>query len=308
MKKKIVAAILLVLLAAAIVIYYVFPEVLFNISISSLRDRAGRSKESLQVDDHKVVFLEGGKGDTILLIHGFTADKDNWTRFSQFITPKYRVVAIDLPGFGESSKIESESYGIPSQVRRLESIVKALGLESFHIAGNSMGGSIAGKYTVEYPQKVLSQTLLNTGGVFSCEKSEFRKLLDKGENPLLLESAEDFERNLNFVFEKPPAIPGSIKRYLAKQAIANKSFNSKVFNDILKEGSLLESELHKIRTKTLIVWGDKDKLIHVSCVDVLLKGIKGSRAVIIKNCGHLPMIERAEETAGHYLDFLKGIL
>ncbi|MFC1883193.1 alpha/beta fold hydrolase [Thermodesulfobacteriota bacterium] len=307
MKKKIIASIVFVFLAAAAVIYFAFPEVLFNISISSMRSSAGLSKGSLQVDDHKVVFLEGGKGDTILLVHGFTADKDNWTRFSQFLTPKYRVVAIDLPGFGESSKIESESYDIPAQVKRLDKIVTALGLESFHIAGNSMGGWIAGKYAVEYPQKVLSLGLLDTGGVVSCEKSEFRKLLDKGENPLLLDSVEDFEKNMTFVFEKPPAIPGSIKRYLAKQAIASKSFNAKVFNDIMKEGSLLESDLQKIVAKTLVIWGDKDKLIHVSCVDVLLKGIKDSKAAIIKNCGHLPMIERAEETAGHYLEFLKSI-
>jgi pimeloyl-ACP methyl ester carboxylesterase len=305
MKKKIAVLVILVILASATIIYFAFPEILYNLSISSMRKKAGLSKGSLYIDNHRVVFLDGGKGTPVILVHGFTADKDNWTLFSKFLTGKYRVIAPDLPGFGESSRLEAESYDIPSQVERLDKIAAALGLDSFHIAGNSMGGWIAGRYSAEYPQKVLSLALLDTGGIKSCKKSELRKLLEKGENPLLLNSVEDFERNLNFVFEKPPKIPGNIKRYLAKQAVANRNFNRKIFNDIMKEGSLLESDLHRIRTKTLIIWGDKDKLIHVSCADILLKGIKNSKVIAIKDCGHLPMIERAEETAGHYLRFLE---
>ena len=307
MKKKIAAFIVLVIVAAAVLVYFVFPEVLFNMTISSMRSSAGLSKGSLKVDNHRVVFLEGGKGDPILLVHGFTADKDHWTLFSKFLTPRYRVIALDLPGFGESSRLETASYDITSQVKRLDKIVTAMGLKSFHIAGNSMGGWIAGKYAVEYPLKVLSLTLLDTGGVVSCEKSELRKLIDKGENPLLVDSIEGFERNMNFAFEKPPAIPWGIKRYLAKRAVLNRNFNTKIFNDIIRAGYSLESDLHRIKTRTLIIWGDKDRLIHISCVDVLLRGIKDSRAIILKECGHLPMVERAEETAGYYGEFLKDV-
>ena len=61
----------------------------------------------------------------------------------------------------------------------------------------------------------------------------------------------------------------------------------------------------EIQAPTLILWGDKDKLLHVSCVPILEMGIKHHQTVIMKNCGHAPMLERPKETADHYLRFLR---
>ena len=82
--------------------------------------------------------------------------------------------------------------------------------------------------------------------------------------------------------------------------------NEKIFNDILPDLTVLESKLNKIIAPTLILWGDSDKLIHISSVPVFEKNIKNSKSVIIKECGHIPMIEKPVETASVYQDFLKG--
>ncbi len=278
-------------------------ETLYNFSIKSKRGAAGLTEKSIQVARHNIFYLEGGKGETILLIHGFGANKDNWPDLAKFLTPAYHVIALDLPGFGESSKINTESYSIDSQVKRLDKIVTTLGLNNFHIAGNSMGGMIAGQYAADVPEKVLSLALLANGGINSPEKSELEKLLEKGKNPLLIETADDFEAMLEFAFVEPPSVPGFILNYLSDQAILNRDFNDKVFNEI--QNYSMEPALPKIKSKTLVIWGDTDRLLHVSSTKVLKEKLPQCTTVILKNCGHAPMMERPEETAEHYLSFLR---
>ena len=303
--KKLVIIALAVLLITPVVVYYAFPEVLYGMSIRMQRHSAGLEKKSIKVQDHDIVYLEGGKGDTILLVHGFTASKDNWTQFAKFLTPRYHVVALDLPGFGESSKTTEQSYDIESQVVRLDQFVSKLGLKKFHLAGNSMGGAISGCYAVHFPDKVLTLGLFNTGGVVSCEKSKMHKLVEKGENPLFFESVEQMDRAMELIFADPPALPEAVKRLLVKKTIADKPFNEKVWKDISEKGYLLENDLPRIMTETLILWGDKDALIDVSCTKPLEAGLKKSKTVIMKNCGHIPMMERPEESARHYSEFIQ---
>jgi len=305
MKKILVSSAVLIVLAAC-VFYFAFPERLYRISVALERKTAGLTEKQVQVGQFTICYLEGGQGETLLLLHGFGADKDSWNRLAKHLTPKFHVVAIDVPGFGMSSRPETESYTIRDQALRLDLIVAALGLDSFHLAGNSMGGAIAGRYAAEFPDKVRTLALVNTGGIANCpKKSELRKQLEEGKNSLLLETPEDFEKMLAFVFVRPPWIPGPVKAHLARQAIERRSFNEKVFRQIHAEGSDLEPELSRIRARTLILWGDQDRLIDVSCTEVLEKGLADSTTVILKDCGHAPMIERPEETARLYLGFLK---
>lgn len=269
------------------------------------RGRAGLEEKSTVVGDHTIVYLEGGNGEAVLLLHGFGADKDNWTRFAKYFDDeKYRVIAPDLPGFGQSSRIQEDHYDIPTQVERVHEFVEKLGLTKFHLAGNSMGGLIAGVYAATYPTELLSLALYDPAGVVDREPSELSQALAKGNNPLLVDSVADYDRLLSFVFVKPPYIPGSIKAHLAEQSVKYRDFNEKVFAEI-ELGGQLEKRMGDIHAKTLIVWGDKDRLIPVANAQVLKDGIKDSKVVIMKNCGHAPMIERPEEAAKDYLDFIQ---
>ncbi|MFO7963209.1 MAG: alpha/beta hydrolase [Desulfobacterales bacterium] len=304
--KKAVIILLALLLLAPVAVYFFFPGVLYSLSMTKARNDAALEKKSITINDHEIVYLEGGTGDTILLVHGFTADKDNWTRMAKLLTPDYHVVALDLPGFGESTKIQERSYTIASQVLRLNQFVSALQLSRFHIAGNSMGGAVSGRYTAHFPEKVVTLGLFNTGGVSSCEKSELRKRIENGENPLLIETPEQYDSMLEFVFVRPPAIPGPVKKYLIKNAMAAKDFNEKIMGDLAGENYSLEGDLADIKAHTLILWGDKDRLIDVSCVKPLQNGISNAATIIMEDCGHLPMLERPEETARHYRSFLKA--
>jgi pimeloyl-ACP methyl ester carboxylesterase len=241
------------------------------------------------------------------MLHGFGGNKDNWPRFAKYFTPNYRVIIPDLPGFGDSSKPQDAKYNIMSQVERLNLFVKELKLTKFNIVGNSMGGSIAGNYAVEYPDMVKTLALFDSAGVVTPVKSERALLLEKGINPLVAKDEKGYDRLLEIVFNKPPKLPSVIKKYLAKQAMKDAPLNEKIYNEISNTDiTALEGKLNKITSPTLIVWGDSDKVIDVSSVRIFKKNIKGSKSAIIKECGHLPMMEKPQETASIYEDFLKG--
>lgn len=264
---------------------------------------AGLEEKSVQVGSHTLAYLEGGKGESVLLLHGFGTDKDNWVRFARYLTKDYHVIAPDLPGFGDSSVILSEGYDIASQVKRIHDFAAKVGLKKFHLAGNSMGGLISGIYAADYPDQILSLGLFDPGGVMDREPSAISLELEKGNNPLVVEKPSDFDGLMKFVFVKPPFVPGTVKSYLGKLAAARKDFHNRVFIEAKPEDQL-EKRMKDIRAKTLIIWGDTDRVFPVSCAPVLKSGIDASKVVIIKNCGHVPMFERPGETAGHYLQFI----
>ncbi len=172
---------------------------------------AGLSKRKVHVGTHEIAYLEGGKGETILLLHGFSANKDNWIRFSKHLTDEYHVVAIDVPGFGESSRIKEEFYDSTTQTLRLRCIVNTLKIGQFHLVGHSMGGKIAGKFAADYPDDLLSLTLIGTGGIPTSVKSELTKRFDKGENPFNIHTIEEFDRFLEFEFVKVHWIPKLVR-------------------------------------------------------------------------------------------------
>jgi pimeloyl-ACP methyl ester carboxylesterase len=266
--------------------------------------RSGLTVKSVSIGDHTIKYLEGGKGEDVVLIHGFGANKDNWMQFAKFITPGYHVIIPDLPGFGESTKLEDAKYNIMAQVERVNALVNQLHLSRFHIAGNSMGGNISANFAVKYPQMVKSLAVLDPSGVRAPVKNEMIKQREKGHNLLLVQNVDDYERLLQFIFVKPIFLPSFMKKILAEQAIKDRPFNEKIFNQTLKDRFILENKLSDIKAYTLIMWGDSDRVIDISSVPIFEK-IKNHKTVIIKNCGHTPMLEQPKETANIYLNFLK---
>jgi len=271
------------------------------------RKSAALTLKNVVVGDHTVVYLEGGKGKTIVLVHGFGSEKDHWVHVAAGLTSSYHVIIPDLPGFGESTKLSSASYDMVSQADRLHAFIKqVIPSRPVAVAGHSMGGNIAGHFAAKYPQEVSHLILIDSSGITSPEKSDLVRALEQGVNPLLVSSESDFSRLLSFCYVEPPYIPSSTKRFLAERAIRNKPGNEKVWSDMLiKKPSNLDDKLSLLTMPVLIIWGDSDRLIHISAVSVLEKGIKNHTTRIIKKCGHQPILEKPEETANDIKEFLE---
>ena len=306
MKKK-AGVLIAAVIALALVTYFILPSLLFKIGINSLRKAAGLELKTVAVGDHKIAYLEGGSGETIIMVHGFAINKDCWTSFAKFITPGFHVIALDLPGFGDSTYLENASYSFDEQAKRLDQFADALDLPDFHIVGNSMGGSIAAQYAVMFPDRVITLGLFNSGGVASPEQSDFGQITAKGgPDALIMGSVEDFDRLMPFIFSTPPYIPRFVKKLVVKDAQKHKASNERIFKELSSELYALEPDLPKIKTRTLVLWGDQDRILDVSSVQVFQNGLPNSTVIILKNCGHVPMEERPQETAEHYLTFLKS--
>jgi len=304
MKKLLLA--LLLLFGAAAGVLYASPSALFTSLQWLERHIAGLSHERIEAADLSIHYYQGGPrdGETILMIHGFGADKDNWLRFARHFTQRYNVIAVDLPGFGDSSKPQA-SYDVGTQVERIAAFIQALNIEELHLIGNSMGGHIGALYAARYPEQVLSLALLDNAGVSAPQKSELLERLERGEpNPLVVRSPEDFEHLLDFVFVGAPLLPGTLKQYLAEKAVANSARNERIFAQLISRYIPLEPELPKILAPTLLLWGEQDRALHVSSIEVMQPLLKRPTVVIMKDCGHAPMIERPQETAAHYQAFL----
>jgi pimeloyl-ACP methyl ester carboxylesterase len=135
-----------------------------------------------------------------------------------------------------------------------------------------------------------------------------KKELDAGKsNPLVVESVEDYKRLIDFIFVKKPFIPGPILNHLAKDAIRNRPLNQKIFKQIsaTTDTTGLESALNASVVPTLIVWGANDRVLHYSGAKILASVMPKAQVAVMEGVGHLPMIEKPEETAERYMSFLR---
>jgi abhydrolase domain-containing protein 6 len=277
----------------------------FLLATDAWRRSADLVKKEVQVDDHRIVYLEGGKGETVVLLHGFGGNKDHWTAFAKYLKG-YHLVIPDVPGFGESSQVPTDNYDVKSQVGRIDRFVEVLQLDKFHMAGNSLGGALTATYGAKHPEKVLTLAMLDTAGAPSQKKSEFVMQLKKGNNLLLVRNTEDYDKLNTVVFVKQPTVSASFKKIMVADWIAHVEFNKKIWNDT--DWKPLQFSLAPIlpliQAPVLIIWGDQDKLLDVGGVAFLEKNLKNYRTVIMKDTGHCPMMEKPEETAKVYMTFL----
>jgi len=291
------------LIACGVGAYFAFPQAVSQFLINLQRKAAGLTTKTVTVDNHNIVYLEGGQGDPLLLIHGFGADCDAWPRMATHLNSRFHLVIPDLPGFGASSRIPTARYGLDEQLARLAAFCKAVGLKKFHIAGNSMGGYLAAHYAARYPEQISSLWLLAPAGVAGADKSDLQAMLENGENPLLIRSVADFQRILRMCVAKPSYIPGAVVKTLAKRAIVDCDFHSKLFDELFASATPLEDALIGNPVPTLIQWGDKDRLLHYSGADILHRMLPNSRVFLMPDTGHVPMQEAPEASAKAYLDF-----
>ncbi|MGP4788972.1 alpha/beta hydrolase [Psychrobacter sp. 1Y11] len=258
----------------------------------------------------KIVYAENANltGEPLLLIHGFGGNKDNFTRIADELEA-YHVVIPDLLGFGESSKPMDADYRSEAQATRLHELLQAKGLaNNIHVGGNSMGGAISVAYAAKYPKDVKSLWLVDTAGFWSAGIPKSLEGATLENNPLLIKSKEDFYKMYDFVMYKPPYLPKSVKAVFAQERINNKALDAKILAQIVTDNVEERAKIiAEYKIPTLVVWGDKDQVIKPETVNVIKKIIPQSEVIMMKDVGHVPMIEALDETAEDYKRFREGL-
>ncbi len=291
-------------------VYFNFPGITLKAIAHGQRWAAEVRKHELKVDDQTWVYLEGGAGEPIVFLHGFGLHKDYWGNMLKKYSPTNRIIAVDLPGFGQSSKNISLNYDTPNQTARLNQFLEKKGIDSFHLVGFSMGGGIAAYYSGTYPDKVKSLLLLGPGG-FSAEKeSEFiRETFKTRENMLTYKTVEEYDVIVGYAYHTPPPIPMHFKKYIVKEFGAkNNELHDKIARDLFGDGkTFLDPILPKITAPTLVIWGREDRILDVSCTKTIKAGIKNCKSLILDNTGHTVHIEQPEKVIAAYSEFLSSL-
>ncbi len=281
-----------------------------DIDLNELKDKyAYPSSSFISIDDINVHYRDVGKGEAILLIHGTGASLHTWEKWIDILSSGYRVISFDLPGFGLTGPDPNHNYQISRYSAILDSLMVKLKVDSFHIAGNSLGGLVAWRYTTQFPQKVLTLNLIDAAGmpqpgkkppfIFQLAKLPVLSTLLQKVTPKIIikNSMLDVYKNDQLVTEK------LIDRYFE---LSLREGNRTAF--VKRMSQLNEkldiSDLKKITAPVLIQWGKDDRWIPLS-KGYEFKKLIPQAELKIYNSGHVPMEENPMETVEDYVIFLK---
>ncbi|MFW6131241.1 MAG: alpha/beta fold hydrolase [Candidatus Aminicenantaceae bacterium] len=270
----------------------------------------------LNVKGNDIRLVEKGSGSPVMLLHGIGASLEWWNYNINFLSKKNRVIAFDFLGFGLSSKPDID-FNIELAQEFMLDFINTLGLKKVSLVGNSMGGLIALGTAITIPEKIDKLILVDNAG-FDSNLSFFLRLGTVFPLCQIALSAmgKMFLRFfLKRMFYDLKKMPLELEDCILKMFQYPK--NKKVFCEVLKYGvnikglkkriwSEIVRESLTLPHKTLIVWGENDKVIPVSQAYKGKELIKNSTLHIFEQCGHIPQVEYFEEFNRLVQDFLNS--
>ncbi len=298
------AAAAMVLILAGIALLAWRPEWMLAAEYARLRWLAGAHEQTLEAAGHRWAYLQAGPADattaapTIVLIHGFTGIKESWLPLMAGLSRDFRVIAPDLAGWNASSRQPDGDYGIAAQAERLAGFIEALGEPPALLVGHSMGGHIAGVLAAERPELVPRLALMASAGV-RFRETEFTSRLSAQGHPFAVSDRASLDRYLALVFTDPPFIPWPADRALIAQRRADDGFERAVLDRITREPEvfLLQSKLTALTMPIGLLWCQDDRVIDLSAGLLLSAALPQSRLVVLDGCGHMPQMERPDDSA-----------
>ncbi|HLK99220.1 MAG TPA: alpha/beta hydrolase [Myxococcaceae bacterium] len=264
----------------------------------------------LEVDGLRVHYRDEGQGPVLLLLHGSNACLFSWEGWARELAGHYRVISLDLPGHGLTGPHPQARYGPTDMAHFLEAFRARLGLERFHLAGNSMGGSVAWRYTVLFPQRVERLVLVDASGLPRHEPPpliyRLARLPVLGELLSVVTPRWVVERNLRQMYGDPDKVtPAQVERY---HALLLREGNRTATRERMRQSADdgLWQRLGEVRQPTLILWGEKDRWVPVRYAHDFDQAISDSRLVLYPDLGHVPIEEDPARTAAEVRRFLEG--
>jgi len=233
----------------------------------------------------------------LVLLHGFSDTKDSFVDVAREFTDTRRVILPDLPGFSEASQPLDHRYTIPSIAALLMEALAELAPGGVHLVGNSLGGAIVAFMAAERPGWVRSLTLVSAAGVPMPVPSAMQRHIEAGHNPFVLRDASEYPGFLRFVLERMPPLPGPVMEAMAHQFVARRAMNEKILDELVGDDLDLTEQLSRIDVPTMVLWGDRDRLMDLSVARVYHREIRHSRLVILSGIGHAPQVEAPRATA-----------
>jgi pimeloyl-ACP methyl ester carboxylesterase len=242
---------------------------------------------------------EGNQSDTtpLLFIHGTSSSLLTWEASTEILKKDYRIIRVDLPGFGLTGPNPDGSYSTSFNNQFIDSLLDVLQLNRVIIAGNSLGGSIAWQYALHRPDRVKGLILVDAAGIAPLRKMKgaigFKVAQIPVLNRLMSVITPRFlvKKSLEDAYGDPTKVSDSlVNQYFD---MVTRAGNRRALVDRIKTGWGYSDSalLRKIDCPTLILWGRKDNLIPVENAGVFNRQITNSQLHIWDELGHVPMEE-----------------
>jgi pimeloyl-ACP methyl ester carboxylesterase len=254
---------------------------------------------------------EGPRTDPepIVLIHGTSSSLHTWDGWVAGLKAERRVIRMDLPAFGLTGAQEGQVLTQMAYVEFVRSLLDQLGVARAVVAGNSLGGEIAWMLAAHHPERVSKLVLVDAGGyAFPREGMPigFRLATIPQLKPVVpyLMPPGTIERTVQGVYGDPTRItPDLIERY---RDMALREGNRRALFERFAQSKMgaHADEVKQVHQPTLILWGQKDRLIPPGHADKFLADIPGSTAVRFDDLGHVPQEEDAVRTLAPVKAFL----
>jgi len=262
----------------------------------------------VNVDGANVRVREEGpeEGPVLLLIHGYTASLESWDGWAKNLSPEFKVIRYDLLGHGLTGPDPKKRYSPFERSEFLLKLINQLGLKKITLAGNSLGGLVAWRFTSQNPNRV-NKLILVSSGAYSINgvKDTPVDVPDALAQYLKYAPPAGVKFVLKGLFSNPEQLTDErVSSYRDMMALEG---NGQAFIEHIEEFVLPnpKEELLKIKAPTLIIWGQNDKAIPVEQAGWLNETIENSELIVLENMGHMPQEEAPDMTAGIVLKFLK---
>lgn len=270
------------------------------------RAAMGFERTTFDTSAGPVQALVAGSGPPVLFVHGVYGRKEHWVDMARRMTDHYRVVLIDLPGFGENPPLPEGGYQLDKQAARLAEIIADLGLGPVHLAANSMGAPIAALLAEQQPEAVASLALIGGPlGVGSPVASDMDRALQRGEYPLVVDSAEAFEARNAWLFPTEPFIPGPVLAYWTAAEVEQAALNRRIWAESqdLSHLPAIAPLLQQMDRPLFVYWCERDRIFNASGA-AQFQNRHQTVVMTPADCGHLPMLDHSAAVAAAYLGFL----
>jgi pimeloyl-ACP methyl ester carboxylesterase len=266
----------------------------------------------MEVDGLRLHYKESGPKDApaLLLLHGFGSSLQTWDEWALKLEPSYRVIRLDLPGFGLTGASPSRNYSEENDLALLTQFADKLGLDKFSLIGHSMGGKMAWSLAASQPERVQALVLMAPDG--------FPEAKDIGSKPYEVPAVMSvIQYFLPKYFVQKSIEPAFVDVKALNEALVNRYY------DMLRapgvRGAILDRSnqtiytdpvprLKNIKAPTLLLWGAQDQMIPSANAQSYAGVLANSTTIVIPNLGHLLQEEQAEKGLAAVKQFLDAQL
>src|SRR5215468_415284 len=245
----------------------------------------------------------------LVLIHGSNASLYTWEPWAKRLSDRFRVITLDLPGHGLTGSVPNRDYSQEGMVKLIDEVAGILGLHTFAIGGNSMGGRASVLFTIKHPEKVTHLVLVDSGGLPTKQVEStplvYRLMGIPIANRLLLH------------FTPRSIVVDGLNSAVAHKNIITDEMIDRYWDFIrmrgTREATIIRSRIRdkrirddipNLKTPTLILWGEEDRTIPVEAAYAFHAAIAGSKLIVYPSTGHIPQEEVADESAADVRAFL----